>query len=153
HFFHQPTLEATLRAGLRRFPTVSLRLGCDVTGLRAEAEGVTLELREGAARPRLSARYVLACDGARSTVRRLLGVSMQGARYEEPWLAVSGFAEPGAIRVPNARFVCDPTRPTFVGFGPNHEVRVERMILRGESPTTLVRPEVVRELVEPFVDP
>jgi len=153
HFFHQPTLEATLRAGMRRFPAVSLRLGCEVTGLQIGAEVVTLELREHGARRALTARYVLGCDGARSAVRQLLGVSMHGARSDEPWLAISGFAEPGALRVPNTRFVCDPVRPTFVGLGPAGEVRIERKILRGESPATLEGPESVRAFVAPFVDP
>jgi 3-(3-hydroxy-phenyl)propionate hydroxylase len=153
HFFHQPTLEATLRAGMRRFPAVELRLGCEVVGLREQVDAVTLELREGARRSRLSASYVLGCDGARSAVRQLLGVGMQGARYEEPWLAISGFAEPGALRVPNTRFVCDPVRPTFVGVGPAGELRIERMILRGETPAGLERAESVRRFVEPFVDP
>ncbi|WAS93159.1 bifunctional 3-(3-hydroxy-phenyl)propionate/3-hydroxycinnamic acid hydroxylase MhpA [Nannocystis punicea] len=153
HFFHQPTLEATLREGMRRFPSVSLRLGCEVTGLRAGAEAVTLSLRGPAGPTTLAARYVLGCDGARSTIRQLLGVVMHGARYDEPWLAISGFAEPGALRVPNTRFVCDPARPTFVGVGPAGEVRIERMILRGETPASLERPESVRAFVAPFVDP
>ncbi|MFY0538217.1 FAD-dependent monooxygenase [Nannocystis pusilla] len=100
HFFHQPTLEATLRAGMGRFPTVSLRLGCAVTGLRADAEAVTLSLRGATGPATLTARYVLGCDGARSTIRRLLGVSMHGARCDEPWLAISGVAEPGRCAWP-----------------------------------------------------
>lgn len=153
HFFHQPTLEATLRAGMGRFPTVSLRLGCVVTGLRAEAEAVTLSLRGASGPATLTARYVLGCDGARSTIRRLLGVSMHGARCDEPWLAISGVAEPGALRVANTRFVCDPARPTFVSLGPAGGVRIESRILRGEDPAALERPEAVRTSVAPFVDP
>ncbi|PCC70119.1 3-(3-hydroxy-phenyl)propionate hydroxylase [Nannocystis exedens] len=153
HFFHQPTLEATLRAGMGRFPSVSLRLGCAVTGLRADAEAVTLSLREASGPSTLTARYVLGCDGARSTIRQLLGVAMQGARCDEPWLAISGFAEPGALRVPNTCFVCDPARPTFVSLGPAGGVRIECKLRRGEVPAALERPESVRTLVAPFVDP
>lgn len=153
HFFHQPTLEATLRAGIGRFPGVSLRLGCEVTGLEFHAEAVTLALREDGARKALTTRYVLGCDGARSAVRQLLGVALHGSRCDESWLAISGFAEPGALRVPNTRFVCDPLRPTFVSLCPANEVRIERRILRGETPATLERPESVRAFVAPFVDP
>ncbi|MDC0721976.1 bifunctional 3-(3-hydroxy-phenyl)propionate/3-hydroxycinnamic acid hydroxylase [Nannocystis bainbridge] len=153
HFFHQPALEATLRAGMRRFPWVTLRRGCEVTGLRAGAEAVTLALRGASGPATLTARYVLGCDGARSTVRRSLGVAMPGSRYAEPWLAISGYAEPAALRVPSTRFVCDPARPTFVALGPAGELRIERMIHRGETAATLERPEVVRTLVAPFVDP
>lgn len=153
HFFHQPTLEATLRAGLQRYPHVSLRLGSEVIGLRQHEGGATLELREAGGPSAITARYVLACDGARSTIRRFAGIEMHGARYEEPWLAIAGFAPPAAIRVPNTRFVCDPARPCFVGLGPRHEVRIEPMVLPDEDPAALERPETIRRIVSPFVDP
>lgn len=153
HFFHQPTLETTLRAGLRRFPAVSLRLGCEVTGLRTEADRATLELRERSGPSTLSARYVLACDGAHSAIRRFVGIEMHGARYSETWLAIAGFAPPEALRVPNTRFVCDPARPCFVGLGPANELRIEPMVLPHEDPFELERPEEIRRLIAPFVDP
>lgn len=153
HFFHQPTLEAQLRAGLGRFPGVSLRLGCEVTGLSQTDDMVTLELREGDTSSRLTARYVLGCDGARSAVRRLLDIGMLGARYEQPWLAVSGHAPPEAIRVEHTTFVCDPVRPAFVGLAPRDEVRIELILLPGEEAAALERPEAVRRLIAPYVDP
>lgn len=153
YFFHQPTLEAALREGLRRFPAVSLHLGCEVTGLRVEGQGARLEVVRGDERATIAARFVLGCDGARSAVRRLVEVEMQGARYEEPWLAIAGVAPGPAVRVPNTRFVCDPRRPGFIGLGPADEVRIELMVLPGEDPAELERPARLRELLAPFVDP
>lgn len=153
HFFHQPTLEAALREGLGRFPGVSLHLGCELTGLRVRDEGALLEVSQGGEQSTIAARFVLGCDGARSAVRRLVGVAMQGARYEEPWLAVAGRAPAAALRVPNTRFVCDPRRPGFVGLGPGDELRIELMVLPGEEPAELEAPARLRELIAPFVDP
>jgi 3-(3-hydroxy-phenyl)propionate hydroxylase len=42
-YFHQPQLEAVLRQGLSRFPTVTLHEGVEVTALHPDDQGVTIE--------------------------------------------------------------------------------------------------------------
>lgn len=54
---------------------VEIRFGCEVTGLRQDAEGVEVELGDGA---RVRARYLVGCDGGRSTVRKLAGIEFPG---------------------------------------------------------------------------
>ncbi|RSD13248.1 rifampin monooxygenase [Amycolatopsis eburnea] len=52
-----------------------VRRGAEVTGLSQDDEGVTVELAGG---ERLRARYLVGCDGGRSTVRKLLGIGFPG---------------------------------------------------------------------------
>ncbi|MEV6073472.1 rifampin monooxygenase [Nocardia sp. NPDC052001] len=52
-----------------------VRRGCAVTGFEQDDLGVTIELVGG---KRLRSRYLVGCDGARSTVRKLLGVGFPG---------------------------------------------------------------------------
>jgi 2-polyprenyl-6-methoxyphenol hydroxylase-like FAD-dependent oxidoreductase len=52
-----------------------VRRGCAVAGLRQDPHGVTVELTDG---EQLRARYLVGCDGGRSTVRRRLGVAFPG---------------------------------------------------------------------------
>ncbi|WP_444951994.1 FAD-dependent monooxygenase [Micromonospora ureilytica] len=52
-----------------------VRRGCVVAGFEQDDEGVTVELADG---ERLRSRYLVGCDGARSTVRKLLGVGFPG---------------------------------------------------------------------------
>ncbi|MFI9270070.1 FAD-dependent monooxygenase [Kitasatospora sp. NPDC052896] len=52
--------------------------GHEVTGLRQDADGVTLDVRTEAGPTRHRARYVVGCDGVRSAVRELLGVPYPG---------------------------------------------------------------------------
>ena len=52
-----------------------VRRGRAVTGLAQDDEGVAVELADG---ERLRSRYLVGCDGARSTVRKLLGVGFPG---------------------------------------------------------------------------
>lgn len=58
-----------------------LRRGCALVGLTQDADGVDAELSDGT---RLRARYLVGCDGGRSTVRKLLGVAFPGepSRHE-----------------------------------------------------------------------
>ncbi|SCE03134.1 2-polyprenyl-6-methoxyphenol hydroxylase [Streptomyces sp. BvitLS-983] len=51
------------------------RRGCALTGLEQDADGVTAGLADGT---RLRARYLVGCDGGRSTVRKLLGTPFPG---------------------------------------------------------------------------
>jgi 2-polyprenyl-6-methoxyphenol hydroxylase-like FAD-dependent oxidoreductase len=52
-----------------------IRRGCAVAGLEQDDEGVTVELADG---EHLRSRYLVGCDGGRSTVRKLLGVGFPG---------------------------------------------------------------------------
>ncbi|GLZ77877.1 FAD-dependent oxidoreductase [Actinorhabdospora filicis] len=52
-----------------------IRRGVAVTGLAQDGEGVTIELSDGS---RERCRYLVGCDGGRSTVRKLLGVAFPG---------------------------------------------------------------------------
>ncbi|HEX5870102.1 MAG TPA: bifunctional 3-(3-hydroxy-phenyl)propionate/3-hydroxycinnamic acid hydroxylase [Longimicrobium sp.] len=156
NFFYQPTLEAELRRGLRRFGSVQLHLGREVAALAQDAAGVTLDVREvgGEERWRVRAKFVLGCDGARSTVRRLAGIGLAGDSYPDRWLAVSGQPQDeGAMRIRDATFVCDPDRPTFVAEGAENDFRVEMMVNPGETDAQLEDPANVARLISPYVDP
>ncbi|MBC8091937.1 MAG: FAD-dependent monooxygenase, partial [Pseudonocardia sp.] len=52
-----------------------IRRGCELVGLSQDDDGVTAELADDT---QLRARYLVGCDGGRSTVRRLLGVAFPG---------------------------------------------------------------------------
>jgi 2-polyprenyl-6-methoxyphenol hydroxylase-like FAD-dependent oxidoreductase len=52
-----------------------IRRGCELVGLSQDEDGVTVELADGT---RLRSRYLVGCDGGRSSVRTLLGVGFPG---------------------------------------------------------------------------
>ncbi|MFJ9178808.1 FAD-dependent monooxygenase [Streptomyces sp. NPDC102360] len=52
-----------------------VRFGAGLSGLAQDAEGVTASFEDGSA---VRARYAVAADGGRSTVRRALGIGMTG---------------------------------------------------------------------------
>jgi 2-polyprenyl-6-methoxyphenol hydroxylase-like FAD-dependent oxidoreductase len=54
---------------------VEIRRGHELAGLSQDEDGVTVELADGT---RLRSRYLVGCDGGRSTVRKLLGIGFPG---------------------------------------------------------------------------
>ena len=52
-----------------------IRRGCALVGLSQDDHGVTVELADGT---QLRSRYLVGCDGGRSTVRKLLGIGFPG---------------------------------------------------------------------------
>ena len=62
---------------------VEVRRESEVVGLSQDDEAVTVELADGT---RLRSRYLVGCDGGRSTVRRLLGIGFPGDPTRHEWL-------------------------------------------------------------------
>jgi bifunctional hydroxylase/dehydrase len=58
---------------------VTLRRGGELTGLEDTGDGVTARGQSPAGRGELSARYLVGCDGGRSTVRQLAGFDFPGS--------------------------------------------------------------------------
>ncbi|MGH8939720.1 MAG: FAD-dependent monooxygenase, partial [Actinomycetes bacterium] len=54
---------------------VEIRRGCELVGLSQADVGVTVELADGT---QLHSRYLVGCDGGRSTVRKLVGIGFPG---------------------------------------------------------------------------
>ncbi|MEU9736701.1 rifampin monooxygenase [Streptomyces sp. NPDC048002] len=106
-----------------------VRRGSEVVGLSQDEHGVTAELADGT---RLGARYLVGCDGGRSTVRKLLGVGFPGepARVE----TLLGEMEVGVPPETVAAVVAEVNR-TQKRFGatPFGEVGVYRVVVPAEG--------------------
>ncbi len=148
-FFHQPSLERDLRAGIATLPTVDVRVGAEVVGLVQDTSGVTVSLADGG---RVRARYVVGCDGASSTVRALVGVGYDGTTFAQPWLVVDAEVPAPLRHLPYFCYVCDPARPAVTMPMPGGH-RWEWMLLPGEDTDVVTSPDNVRALLRPFVDP
>ncbi|MDH6485100.1 rifampin monooxygenase [Streptomyces sp. SAI-127] len=70
----QPVIERLLEEHATQLGA-QVRRGGAVVGFEQDDEGVTVELADG---EQLRSRYLVGCDGGRSTVRKLLGVAFPG---------------------------------------------------------------------------
>lgn len=144
--FHQPTFEATLLAGLRRFPTITMQFGQSLEAFSQRPQSVLVSLRASTGEVRqLECAYLLACDGAKSVVRRALKLPMRGSTYAQRWLVIDSIDDPDTSTA--LRFFCDPARPAVTVPAPGQRRRWEFMLLPGEREEQMVQPATVRALI------
>lgn len=111
--FHQPGLEKALAGGLARFGHADLRRGVAVSGLAQNDDQVTLTLDDGG---RLTAGYVVGCDGASSWLRHALAIDLTDLGFREPWAVVDiELTRPRPDLGDHSVQYCDPDAPaTYV---------------------------------------
>jgi len=82
-------LTRALRDEYQKIPGSEILFAHTVTGVRPGDDQVTVEAETPGGKVRISGRYVVAADGARSAVRRSLGVGFEGLTYPELFLVAS----------------------------------------------------------------
>lgn len=168
--FTQPAVEAALRAHAQSFP-LQVALGFELTGLSQDEAGVTLTLRPAdvsaapgskrgsdpglASERSVRARWVVGCDGAASTVRALLDVTLTDLAFDESWLVADLLVGDAALaRLPqtSAQY-CRPQRPVTYLICPGRHRRWEIAINPGEDPRQVASDAGTWALLEPWVKP
>jgi 3-(3-hydroxy-phenyl)propionate hydroxylase len=93
--FSQPELEAILLRALTARATAEVHFATAVVDLAQDRDSVRVRAAgPGGNLVDYRAQWVLGCDGGRSTVRRLLNITMAGRSFDEPWLVVDTTADP-----------------------------------------------------------
>jgi 3-(3-hydroxy-phenyl)propionate hydroxylase len=167
-YFHQPDLERVLRSSLQALAGVSLVEGTTVVGIRQDPDGVCVDLqptaaqagaeaapRTGAHADALRARYVVGCDGTRSTVRAAFGDTALMAPLGAPqaWV-VADLLLNRPLHLPEHSVQhCDPSRPATAVFVNALRRRWELMLLPGEDPAEMTQAARVWSLLSRWVKP
>ena len=109
--FVQPLVDAELLSGLDRFEHVEVwwEQSDDVVSAKCRRGNASTRRRDWAATLQVRTRYVVGCDGGRSTTRRLMGVSFDGTTSPTRWLVVDVANDP--LGHPNSEVGADPQRP------------------------------------------
>ena len=75
----QYTLEPLLRSIVEKIPNVTVHFGCELISFTQDANSVTAVVHaKDAAEETIRASYLVGCDGGSSTVRKQLGIPLQG---------------------------------------------------------------------------
>src|SRR5262245_27879821 len=152
--FIQPEYEAMLRKSVARDRHIDVLLSHEVVGLAERADGAVLEVNDLAA-PRMrtiTVRYLLACDGANSFVRKMLGIGYEDLAFDEWWIVVDAWQRrPTPLPQMNTQY-CWPSRPASAITGPRNLRRWELKILPHENPETFHDQGRVLEVPKNFVD-
>ena len=74
----QYTLEPLLKSIVETVPGVTVRYGCEFLSFEQDAGSVTATVNEGGQTKKITAQYLVGCDGGTSSVRRQLGIKLSG---------------------------------------------------------------------------
>lgn len=150
-YYHQPELERVLRQGIERFPTVTLMPGYDAVNLIQDEKSVTVTLRaaDGGPDRQITGRYLIACDGGSSSIRKLLGIALPGKHIEEPWFDIQlrAWYDLPVDAPLDFTFISDPRRPGVDCPCPMGYHRVEFRVNKGETVEQLQTEEGLRGLL------
>jgi 3-(3-hydroxy-phenyl)propionate hydroxylase len=131
-------------------------LGKEVVALDQKEQCVSVTTRDEAESEHVvTAKYVIACDGASSTIRRLLNIPLDDLGFDEPWLVVDLIVNDDAVaKLPSvcAQY-CDPARPYTYIIGPGNHRRWEIMLHAGEDPRAVECEESVWKLLSRWLNP
>ena len=170
-YFFQPALDRAVREAVAAMPSVTVRLGTEVVGVTSADDHVrVLAVAPDGERLEVTAKWVVACDGAASTVREQIGFAVEDLHFEEPWLVVdlvldAERARPGQANAERARpgqanaeragpgraiCLCDPRRPTYSIPMPARRHRFEFRLMDSDDPATMLQASQIRDLVTPW---
>ncbi len=154
--FHQPELEERLRARLKTYDNVDIRLQHDAFSFEQRTDRVFIRLEDVSTGRLLStnARYVVGCDGARSNVRRFIGTELDDLKSHERWLVLDVILNSERPDLGDyAIQYCDTARPATYIRGIGNRRRWELMLLPHEDASFMIRQEVIETLLERWLKP
>ncbi|RWI57088.1 MAG: bifunctional 3-(3-hydroxy-phenyl)propionate/3-hydroxycinnamic acid hydroxylase [Mesorhizobium sp.] len=154
--FHQPDLEELLRHHLVRRKDVTVRNRCDVFYVEDQSDRVELryeDMTRGSIE-RVSAQYVVGCDGARSLVRRYIESGTEDYGFHERWLVVDVILKKDKPELGDHSIqYCRPERPATYVRTPGQRRRWEITVRPEEDSTDIARPERVWGLLSDWIKP
>ncbi len=160
--FTQPPVERILREHATQMKSVEVELGVELLSIMQDDESATLEVRTANGNgignsgiKKIRAKYVVGCDGATSTVRTLMGITLDDLDFDEPWLVVDVLVnEKGLAKLPVTSVqYCEPARPSTIVIGPGNHRRWEISLNEGEDPFEAAKPETTWKLLSRWLTP
>jgi 3-(3-hydroxy-phenyl)propionate hydroxylase len=127
--FNQPAVDALVRDKAAAVAEIAFS---ELEGLEQSRKEVELRLRDRT----VTAKYVVGCDGAASTVRAALGIEYEDLEFDQPWLVVDLLVSPrGLEKLPKVSIqYCEPERPSTYLIGVGSHRRWELMLNENEEP-------------------
>jgi 3-(3-hydroxy-phenyl)propionate hydroxylase len=154
--FMQPAVELLLREAAANAAPIDVRLGQTVHTVTQSDGHVVLAMRDEHGRESTAtARYVIACDGANSTLRQLLSIDLEDLGFDQPWLVVDVIANArGLEKLPRSSVqYCEPQQPATFVIGTGAHRRWEIMLNEDEDAREAEQPDNVWHRLSRWITP
>ena len=135
-------------------PLIDLRWGSKVVGIPRNDDMVSLMVDTPEGEYQLDAEWVVAADGAQSTLRRLMGLRMEGDSFEGRFVIADIEIE---IDLPTERLAFfdpdwNPGNTVLMHREPGNIWRIDYQLPRGETPEQALAPDLLRSRIQAQLD-
>lgn len=148
--FHQPDLEKSLRKSLEQYKNVDFATSTELLEFNDKGFSVDLTLQQQDKKITVQCRYLLACDGASSPIRKTLNIGFSGDTYPQDWMVLD--VEKNPEHCNDVEFSINPERPSVTLPGPGTKRRWEFVVKKDDNPDELFKDENLGKLLAPWGD-
>ena len=131
----QHEIDQILLKGLNRFPKhVDILFEHEVVDFSQTKNNITIIAKHDNKEILVSGKYLVACDGGRSTIRKNLGIRMKGFTYPQSWLIIDTIEDRQERK--GAQVFCDPAQPIATIPLPKNHRRFEFFLRKKFDPNS-----------------
>lgn len=140
----QNDLEPLLKEVAESTPNVTVRFGCGLVDFEQDAGGVDVSVENlDGTRQTIRAKYLVGCDGGKSTVRKKLGIKLEGQGTLRETRQICFRSEQFYDRIPIGKgrhyYIADAEGSAFVVQGTRKEITLNTSIPEGADVEQEVR--------------
>ncbi len=154
--FHQPDLERKLRRRLKDFKKVSVIQSTKVNSLKEEKNSVKIYI-ENINNNKISeirAKYIIGCDGARSTIRKQIKAKFQNLGFTQKWAVVDLILKKNKKELPDRTIqYSNSKRPATYCRNVGKRRRWEFAINNNESEKKVLSNSYIWNFLKPWLKP
>ena len=154
--FHQPDLERKLRRRLKDFKKVSVMQSTKVNSLKEEKNSVKICI-ENINNNKISeirAKYIIGCDGARSTIRKQIKAKFQNLGFTQKWAVVDLILKKNKKELPDRTIqYSNSKRPATYCRNVGKRRRWEFAINNNESEKKVLSNSYIWNFLKPWLKP
>ena len=154
--FHQPDLERKLRGRLKDFRKVAIMHNTEVMKLKANKDIVKVSLKNFKNKKinEVVSKYVVGCDGARSTVREQIGSKFKNLGFTQKWAVVDLILKKEKKELPDRTIqYSNPKRPATYCRNVGKRRRWEFAIRNNESEKQVMSNSYIWNFLKPWLKP
>ena len=154
--FHQPDLEKNLRIRLRKFKKVSIRQNSEVSKIESGKDKVDLVFKDMITNKlhNVSSKYIIGCDGARSTIRTQMGTKLDNLGFTQKWVVVDLILKKKKDEPPDRTIqYSNPKRPATYCRNVGKRRRWEFAIHDNEDEQEILSDNYIWNFLKPWLSP
>ncbi len=154
-FIHQPQFDEAHRENAEKYHTNTIKTGNEILSVDQSngIVGCAYKNIETGEEFKTSSRYLLACDGANSTIRKLNNIELKSLDADETWMVVDGYAKSkfDCFEDIDAIQYCNPSRPTTIIQGVDDCFRFEIAFMPGDTIDEIQKEKVFRRYIDQWI--